>query len=76
MPKRKTLLAIGAIIAGIIGAGFFVLWWATLAWVSATPITPEHLASVRAWAWVALAGLAASLVTVVFAVISLIRVAR
>jgi hypothetical protein len=73
MIRRRQILAISAIIAAVLGEGFFVLWYATHAWVSATPISAEHLAQVQLLAWVVLAGMAICLAIGIAGVASLFR---
>jgi len=66
-------MAICAVITGILGGGFFLLWYATLAWISATPVSDERLSEVRLLAWGALAGMGACLAIGIAGFVSLLR---
>jgi hypothetical protein len=73
MGHRRKVFAILAITGAAIGEGFLVWYYMTLAWISATPITAERLASIRKLAWLDLVGMGACLILGIAGIVSLNR---
>lgn len=73
MSRQRKILTTCAVILSVLGGAFLFLWYVTLAWISATPISPEQLAEVQIMAWIALAGLAACLLIGIGGIVSLCR---